>query len=312
MQAHLISIPNKLTLDNFIKSVEIGIPKATFHNVLDSPEGSSQETEKLSVWGLTAKHKSHWKTINNGDLILFFRNNKIFFSSQVFAKYSEQKLARSIWFTNRKDLLRENLLILTNTSELSVNTKEVTKILGYKSSQITKSITTIDQQKTHLLAEELELDLDYLATTQNSKSFQQRLNGLGKDLSLDIVSKRRAEQHIFSEYLFSGKDYVTCSICHKNYPSDLLVAGHIKKRSDCSDSEKRDLNIVMPVCKFGCDDLYEKGYILINDKGLVVSNRNLSLEGSIGEYVNSIVGKKCTFFSEKNKKYFKYKFKQFN
>ena len=312
MQAHLISIPNKLTLDNFIKSVEIGIPKDTFHNLLESSEGLSQETDRLSVWGLTPKHKAQWKTINNGDLILFFRNNKIFFSSQVFAKYSEQKLARSIWFTNRVDLLRENLLILINASELSVNVKEVTKILGYKSSQITKSITTIDQQKTHLLVEELELDLDYLATTQDSTSFQRRLNGLGKDLSLDVVSKRRAEQHIFSEYLFSGKDYVTCSICHKNYPSDLLVAGHIKKRSDCSDSEKRDLNIVMPVCKFGCDDLYEKGYILINDKGLVVSNPNLNLEGNVREYVNDILGKKCTFFSEKSKKYFEYKFKQFN
>ena len=51
------------------------------------------------------------------------------------------------------------------------------------------------------------------------------------------------------------------------------MAAHIKKRSFSSTEEKLDYkNIVMPMCKFGCDELYEKGYIIIKD-GQVVINK---------------------------------------
>ena len=34
---------------------------------------------------------------------------------------------------------------------------------------------------------------------------------------------------------------------------------HLKKKK--LQRLKKDLNVVIPMCKFGCDDLYEEGYL---------------------------------------------------
>jgi predicted restriction endonuclease len=53
--------------------------------------------------------------------------------------------------------------------------------------------------------------------------------------------------------------------------SRLLVAAHIKRRSWCTDSEKRDIeNIGMLNCKFGCDELYERGFVSVDANWSVV------------------------------------------
>jgi hypothetical protein len=50
------------------------------------------------------------------------------------------------------------------------------------------------------------------------------------------------------------------------FPVDLLVAAHIKRRSLCSETERRDLhNVAMLACKFGCDALFEEGYWLVSE-----------------------------------------------
>jgi len=315
MRLHLISISNKLALDDFIHSVE----KKVY--ITDLTEGLNSDhidklrridSEYLSIWGLPEVQQNAWEGMRNGDTIFFFRNKTFILAGRVGLTFNSKNLAKKIWTENTANKLKENLIIFNETFELGFKTSEVTNILDYKSDAINRKITSINERKSFMLLEELKIEFFKGSEIIEPKTFQERLNNITGDLSLDAITKRRAEQHIFSEYLFSGKESVKCSICHKDYPSDLLVAGHIKKRSDCSPSEKRDLNVVMPVCKFGCDDLYEKGYILINKKGLVVSNPNISLTGSVGEYMKGLIGKKCKFFSKKSKKYFEYKFKQFN
>ena len=76
--------------------------------------------------------------------------------------------------------------------------------------------------------------------------------------------------------------------------SRLLVAAHIKKRSYCTDEEKRDLsNIGMLNCKFGCDELYERGFISVSDDWTVIvktSIKDLAAHEYIDERLqNSIV-----------------------
>jgi len=52
----------------------------------------------------------------------------------------------------------------------------------------------------------------------------------------------------------------SCSLCGQLLPVELLVAAHIKPRSECSRRERLDFeNIVFGVCVLGCDALYEKG-----------------------------------------------------
>ena len=121
--------------------------------------------------------------------------------------------------------------------------------------------------------------------------FKQRLLAISTDGTdnTQIVIMRK-EQHILAEWLFDGKSTELCAICNNEYSIPSLVTAHKKKRADCAENERIDPNIVMPLCYYGCDYIYEKGYIYINI-GKVCSGvlpDNLSLyERSV---INAVIG----------------------
>jgi len=119
----------------------------------------------------------------------------------------------------------------------------------------------------------------------------------------------RTEQAFLRRELFNSHNIATCCICHKSMPVQFLVTAHIKKRSLCTDAEKRDYkNIVTPMCKFGCDELYERGFIAVHD-GQVINLGKLS-DGYghdyINEYLKKITGQKCNTYTPKSSGYFEW------
>ncbi|AYM99379.1 hypothetical protein [Chryseobacterium sp. 3008163] len=137
-------------------------------------------------------------------------------------------------------------------------------------------------------------------------------NQLKRLASLDreTISRRRTEQYILRNYLTKSKDSCQCAICQKDYPIKFLATAHIKKRKDCSEEEKRDLNIVMPACHFGCDKIYEEGYIYIKD-GYIHSNlENKNTTEPLTDYILNLEDKKCNYFKKETAHYFKYHAKQ--
>jgi hypothetical protein len=72
-------------------------------------------------------------------------------------------------------------------------------------------------------------------------------------------SIRQLEQS-FLKSSFGRSTMGACACCGV-YPVSYLDLCTHKKRDLLYIRRKVDLNIVMPMCKFGCDDLFEKGYI---------------------------------------------------
>ena len=103
-------------------------------------------------------------------------------------------------------------------------------------------------------------------------------------------SKRRREQGILREWLFEGKSRENCAICSESYPVTALVAAHKKKRKDCSDSERRDPYIVMPLCVFGCDFLYEEGFVRVND-GKIQEGVPFDDAGNARHYLEKVINR---------------------
>jgi len=113
------------------------------------------------------------------------------------------------------------------------------------------------------------------------------------DLDGDSKTKTRKEQAFLRANLLNGSTEGSCVICHKELPVDLLVAAHIKKRSICNSAEKMDFkNIAALMCKLGCDDLFEKGYIGV-DTSEVVANKKKSgmpfVDTAIGKLAGNVV-----------------------
>lgn len=120
--------------------------------------------------------------------------------------------------------------------------------------------------------------------------------GFCGDLDVVIETTRRREQAFLKNTLFGVNKFAECSICQMVLPVQFLVCAHIKKRSECSEIEKRDINnIVTPMCRFGCDELYERGYISVHN-GVIVDNSIGVLMDKVSIYMKGIVGKKCTSY----------------
>ena len=60
----------------------------------------------------------------------------------------------------------------------------------------------------------------------------------------------------------------------------------------------------MPVCKMGCDDLFERGYIYINKKGCIKKNDEKEITSDLKQYLDSIVDKNSWFFNKNNAIFF--------
>ncbi len=125
------------------------------------------------------------------------------------------------------------------------------------------------------------------------ENFRQRLikaSSGGTDGSSNVATRK--EHHILSLWLFEGKEKEFCSICQKEFSVKSLVTAHKKKRKDCAENERTDPYIVMPLCVFGCDYLYENRLVYI-DSGIVRSTDDS--EGifvSELDYIKSISGNK--------------------
>jgi hypothetical protein len=78
----------------------------------------------------------------------------------------------------------------------------------------------------------------------------------------------RVEQSYLRAQLLQGKTVTECEMCGRTLPADLLVAAHIKPRSECAMRERRDARfIVFLLCCLGCDALYERGYVSVDEQG---------------------------------------------
>ena len=137
--------------------------------------------------------------------------------------------------------------------------------------------------------------------------FKERLLNICDDgTDYDTPANRRKEQHILREWLFGGKETEKCASCKNEFSIQSLVTAHKKPRSMCSFNERVDPYIVMPMCKFGCDHLYESGVLKVQN-GIICSNRPTGSEFE-SQYVRSLLGNSLEQrWLEGNQRYFESK-----
>ncbi|MBN6535257.1 hypothetical protein JZM39_05620 [Acinetobacter pittii] len=106
-------------------------------------------------------------------------------------------------------------------------------------------------------------------------------------------SKYRKEQYFLQSWLFEGKKQECCAICNRTFSIFSLVTAHKKKRSQCNDTERLDPYIVMPLCLMGCDYLYERNHILINN-GIVKKGIDITDGVFENELIQKLIGNKIS------------------
>ena len=144
------------------------------------------------------------------------------------------------------------------------------------------------------LVGELNIDAIEIVHRINSTDrylhFKNLLDGLEDTEKLDKHNKR-VDQPILRDWLFEKKEFECCGICGNKFSINALITAHKKKRSICSDEEKRDPHIVMPMCVFGCDFLYERGNIII-ENGVVNAGLLIEHDGPEKKRVDELIDRK--------------------
>ena len=135
--------------------------------------------------------------------------------------------------------------------------------------------------------------------------YEQRLKELSATDRKVLTRSARIEQSILRTILLKEAEDEKCALCDKLLPTPLIVAAHIKPRSECSLIERKDMNVVMPVCKIGCDDLFEKGFIWVSDAGVIETGKQYTPD--LDKFLESYNRKNCGHFREENKGYFEYR-----
>lgn len=113
-------------------------------------------------------------------------------------------------------------------------------------------VVLADQDEVELLGEPDPEDLDL------DNEFEGDIDGVA------AVTVRR-EQAWLKKMVFGRKPIIACELCGELAPRRLVRAAHIKRRADCTDAEKRDWRNIMAACTLGCDDLFEHGFVYVDE-----------------------------------------------
>jgi len=274
------------------------------------------KNKNVSVWGVTAGkndvNAKKWQRIQPGDVTLFYREKFIFCSAVTTLKIHNQQLASSLWGFDERGATWEYIYFIDEVKSHNIPIKHFNKIVGYKDNYIIQGFNVLDESEGGRVLSSLDLFSNLYFQDVTKEEF----NKLTKDdLSGPLDTKGlvniRKEQSFLRKNLFKDNKEFKCGICDRLIPINLLVAAHIKKRAESTQEERRDYqNIVMSMCKFGCDDLFEKGYLGVI-KGKIQINTSLYWTPDIREAVENLEGKVCKVWNNSNKSYFDWQTKRY-
>jgi len=262
----------------------------------------------VPTWGVTAGvnnvNANKWKKIKPAD-VTFFSANKVLYSyGFVTFKIHNTNLAQHLWGKNAKGETWEYIYFLDQIREHDISISLFNYIVGYSKKFLVQGFTVLDEVKSNALLGYFDLESETAIQPVSQEEYRNIIESFDiSNLDIEGKTKNRAEQGFLRRLLFGCKTIGNCGICGEKYPIAFLIAAHIKKRSFCTNEEKLDFqNIVMPMCKLGCDDLFEKGYITVRN-GAVVINNKISTE-SLNEYLKAIEGKNVEKWNPITEKYF--------
>lgn len=288
-----------------LSDIESLLSKQQFKDLSDIyPDG------KAYIWGVTNGkndvNHNKWKEISKGDIAFFSANGNLFSSGIICYSMKNANLATEIWGINTEGDTWENIYFLDAMKKHDIPILEINKLIGYKDNFVVQGFMVLSEEKSEILINEYNFESDKHFKGDSKASIKEKLEKLyGEGTNKQSKVNTRREQKLLRAFLFDGITNCKCSICNEEYPIDFVTTAHIKKRKHCTEAERLDVeNIVMPVCRFGCDELFEKGYIVVKNKQIIINKLTGILK--LDQRINLLKNIECLNWTINSESYFEW------
>lgn len=269
------------------------------------PEGSAP------MWGITPgkgnRNLATLSKISTGDWVFFSGDKRLYLGGTIALRWRNKAFAERLWGLDDKGLTWEYMYALSGIQGFDIPVEEVRNTLGWKPKRNIQDIFVLDTAEGETLQDLLTLDPAAAEQPEPSAPEEESAAIAAFTGVLETTSQRayRREQAALKRRLLRGTTG-KCALRGNTLPATFLVAAHIKKRARCNDEEKRDLaNIAMLVCTFGCDVLYEHGYITVRAGGALQVSPLAGASPHIAAYIqDTLEGRTVDWWSEDREAYY--------
>jgi len=258
------------------------------------------------IWGVTPGTNGvnfrKWQRIAPGDIVLFAMGGRFIRSGTVTFLFHNPELARHLWGEDDDGDTWEYVYFLDDLAGLDIPYVAFNSAVGYKINAVPQGFNVLGEELASLYANALEPD------RVGREALARAVVRFDANAPLERMSNAiiRQEQATLRNHLLQGHSTGICGICGYKLPANLLVAGHIKPRTSCTDEEKRDIqSIAMLYCVLGCDALYEKGYIYVKE-GVVRSRSKANDMDGLKGILNGFDGNPCPYWTPERAVYFRW------
>lgn len=301
------TIYTPVALDRILRAPGLAAEDITALEALDDGAG-------LPVWGAMPGEKGQnlkrWQRITAGDVVVFTVARNEILVGTVAYKLRNEALAEELWgrgeTANGLDQTWECMFVVADLDRRPFDLEAFNHAVGRKPNALIREFIILNE-------EQGSRALDYLAipaTAVEPARQAPRNGGFRRDpaaaeralaaleqIDASRTATVRAEQGLLREYILDGETG-DCALCGRAFPIQFLVVAHIKKRSECTEPEKKDFdNVVMPNCKFGCDELFERGYVGVDAHGQIAVSDQAPADGPVHDYIEQrLQNRQCDFW----------------
>jgi len=304
---------NPIAFRNLQRTISSDILIRDLRNFVSNPDWKKLKEiytgGTCQIWGVEPKlggNIKKWEKIASGDLAYFARKKKFVASGTVTLRMHNRELSLRLWGEGEAHSTWEYLYFLSDVQSMDAPLADFNVAMGYGAASPVRSFNVLDGVKG-------ELALDYFGMkplpesyfpTETTVSWEKVPPNLDRT-DKEVIATQRLEHNYLKNSIHKGKPFNICAICHREFPVSFLVIAHIKRRSYCSDKDRVDKHVAMPLCNFGCDQLYERGYISIRG-GTVVPLIRGPVSPPMQAYLDAVIGNECRYYSEDSQSFFEW------
>jgi hypothetical protein len=247
--------------------------------------------------GSDGRNERTWAEMEIGDVALIAWHGHIEAAGEIVMRKDSPALAKL-----RHHDRYHFLYFLRNVERIHVPYASINDVLGYKANNSFQRFQGLDEEQSAAVLGLLRRIAPTLPALSKETLVRRAIEG---NLDQRTEVNRRCEQGLLRRLYFGQQDEGRCAFCGRVFPVDFLVAAHIKRRADCSDEERRDAESnIIPACRFGCDELFERGYVL-GVEGAFMKSPGRSATEAVANYISLIEGRPVEGW-DRRRKYFEW------